>query len=258
MQKQSLYLVIGIIIVAVAAVTIITLYESETQIEDVLALYRNDVQYSRVTISYPLNDTLFPPEIIPPNFHWEDANSTSDTWLITIKFQDDQGRMNFIVQESQWTPKTEDWETIKKRSIEKQASVTILGFNPRSRRKILSEGQISIKTSADPVGAPLFYREVNLPFIDAVKDPSRIRWRFGTISSPKQPPIILEGLPVCGNCHSFSADGKVFGMDVDYGFIRYHGCLRTNASRHQRYHNLERLQKTRRRTDLRTVFSGLS
>jgi len=62
----------------------------------------------------------------------------------------------------------------------------------------------------------LFYREVNLPFVDAVKDPSRIRWRFGSISSPNRPPIILKNLPVCGNCHSFSADGRILAMDVDY------------------------------------------
>ncbi len=228
MQKQSVYLVIGMIIVAIAAVTIITLYAPGPQIEDILALYRDPptagienpallgAQYSSLAIRYPLNETLFPPEITPPAFHWEDANSTSDTWLITIKFQDEQGRMNFIVQESQWTPKTEDWETIKERCMEKQALLTILGVNRRSRGKILSQGQISIKTSEDSVGAPLFYREVNLPFIDAVKDPSRIRWRFGAISSPKQPPVILENLPVCGNCHSFSTDGKVLGMDVDY------------------------------------------
>ena len=65
------------------------------------------------------------------------------------------------------------------------------------------------------MGAPLFYREVNLPFIDAVKDPSKIRWRFGPISSP-QPPVVLTSLPVCGNCHSFSPDGRTAGMDVDY------------------------------------------
>ncbi len=225
MHKPALYLVIGISIASIAAIAIITLYESRPQIEDILALYRDDAQYSSLAIGYPLNDTLFPPEIIPPAFHWEDANSTSDTWLLTIKFQDadtqasaghDNNRMNFIVHESRWTPKTEDWETIKKRSMEKQALVTILGVNRRSRGKILSAGQISIKTSADPVAAPLFYREVNLPFIDAVKDPSRIRWRFGTISLPQQPPVVLENLPVCGNCHSFSADGKVIGMDVDY------------------------------------------
>ena len=28
--------------------------------------------------------------------------------------------------------------------------------------------------------------------------------------------MVLENLPVCGNCHSFSADGATLGMDVDY------------------------------------------
>ncbi|MDH7502653.1 MAG: hypothetical protein QHJ82_08080, partial [Verrucomicrobiota bacterium] len=64
--------------------------------------------------------------------------------------------------------------------------------------------------------SPFFYREVNLPFKDAVKDPSKIRWRFGSIDSGKPPPIVLENLPVCGNCHSFTRDGQFLAMDVDY------------------------------------------
>jgi len=238
MRKPAVYLIMGVSIVAVVVVILIALYLPGPRIENILALYKHDAEYNSLTIRYPLNETLFPPEIVPPTFHWEDANSTSDTWLITIKFQDDQGRMNpvrnskggentgqrakisnrmnFLVQETQWTPEPTQWEAIKKRSLENHAVVTILGVNRWSRGKILSAGRISIKTSKDQVGAPLFYREVNLPFIDAVKDPSQIRWRFGVISSPQQPPIVLEKLPVCGNCHSFSADGKVFAMDVDY------------------------------------------
>lgn len=246
MRKPALYLVMGISIVAVVVVILIALYLPGPQIENILALYRDDAKYNSLTIRYPLNETLFPPEIVPPTFHWEDANSTSDTWLITIKFQDDEGRdpalreprmnpvrnskegentdskakisngMNFLVREPQWTPGADKWEVIKKRSLEKQAVVTILGVNRWSRGEILSAGGISFKTSKDPVGAPLFYREVNLPFVDAVKDPSHIRWRFGVISSPQQPPVVLEKLPVCGNCHSFSADGKILAMDVDY------------------------------------------
>jgi tetratricopeptide (TPR) repeat protein len=54
--------------------------------------------------------------------------------------------------------------------------------------------------------------------MEAVKDPARhIRWRFGPISSKEPPPIVLDKLPVCGNCHSFSADGKTFAMEVDAG-----------------------------------------
>ena len=218
MRKLFSHFVLTIIAVAAiaAVVTLLVFYKLQPRIEDILAGYNDKTQYSGLTISYPLDGTLFPPEIVPPTFCWKDDNSQCDTWLITMKFQDDQGRLNFLTRIPSWTPQTKLWEDIKKRSLEKQAQVTILGLNHSDPRKILSGGQISIKTSKDPVGAPLFYREVNLPFVDAVKDPSRIQWRFGAISSPQQPPIILKNLPVCGNCHSFSANGQILAMDVDY------------------------------------------
>jgi tetratricopeptide (TPR) repeat protein len=181
-----------------------------------LALYRDDAEYDDLIIHYPLDETLFPPEIVPPTFRWEDGNSRSNMWLVSIEFQDNGAPMNIITRESEWTPRQQQWETIKKQSLEQDAQVTILGIKHRISTRILSAGQISIKTSKDPVGAPLFYREVNLPFIDAVKDPSNIRWRFGSISSPRQPPVVLDNLPVCGNCHSFPADGTTLAMDVDY------------------------------------------
>jgi hypothetical protein len=58
---------------------------------------------------------------------------------------------------------------------------------------------------------------VPLPFLSAVQDPSRIRWRFGSVDSEEAPPIVLQNLPVCGNCHSFADNGSVLGLDVDYG-----------------------------------------
>jgi len=69
----------------------------------------------------------------------------------------------------------------------------------------------------DPVGDSLFYREVPLPFLEAVQDPSRIRWRYGTIDLEEGRRIVLQNLPVCGNCHSFADNGSVLGLDVDYG-----------------------------------------
>jgi len=200
----------------VAAGILIFCFESEPEPDDLLAHYRDGTEYDTLTIHYPLDETLFPPEIVPPTFHWEDGNSKSNMWLVSIRFLDDENRLSFVCQESNWTPQKEQWETIKKRSMEREARITILGISHRITTRILSAGRISIKTSKDPVGAPLFYREVNLPFINAVKDPSHIRWRFGAVSSPEQPPIVLENLPVCGNCHSFPADGKTLAMDVDY------------------------------------------
>jgi tetratricopeptide (TPR) repeat protein len=207
---------VGIAAVIGIAVMLIFSYIDNIHIKNILAVYQEEAEYDGLTILYPLDETLFPPEIVSPAFRWKDDSPESDIWLVTIKFQDDRGRMNFITSRQKWKPKAKTWDEIKKRSLEKEAEVTILGASSSSPRKIISGNRISISTSRDKVGSPIFYREVDLPFVDAVKDPSRIRWRFGAISSPKQPPVVLEKLPVCGNCHSFCKSGKTLAMDVDY------------------------------------------
>jgi tetratricopeptide (TPR) repeat protein len=218
MRKSVIYLLIAVsaVVATIVVIALVATRKSALTAEDILAGYQDEAQYSGLTISYPLNDTLFPPEITAPTFRWKDDTSKSQTWLITFKFRDDKPQLNFLTHTPQWTPKSRDWEAIKKRSLEEEAQVTILGVNVSKPVSIVSQGRISIKTSRDEVGAPLFYREVNLPFVDAVKDPSHIRWRFGAISSPQQPPVVLQNLPVCGNCHSFCKDAKTLAMDVDY------------------------------------------
>ncbi len=182
----------------------------------VLAALAQATPARAVVIEYPLDGTLFPPEISAPTIRWRDEDFHSDLWLVTLEFVDGQGRIDCFSRQPEWRPEPAVWEQIKSRSLDKPATVTIVGVSREAPSKILSAGHVAIRTSSDEVGAPLFYREVNLPFADAVKDPSTIRWRFGAISSQERPPVVLEKLPVCGNCHSFSADGAVLGMDIDY------------------------------------------
>jgi tetratricopeptide (TPR) repeat protein len=213
---RHFFLSAALLTVVAAAILAVAWYWRRPSAEVILAAYRGAAHDDGLMIEYPRDETLFPPEIAAPAFRWIELNVRSDMYLVTIEFPDDQERMNFFTREPEWTPEAAAWETIKKRSLEKEATVTILGVKRRAPGRILSASHVRIKTSKDEVGAPLFYREVPLPFIEAVKDPSRIRWRFGTISSAQQPPIVLEKLPVCGNCHSFSADAAILGMDVDY------------------------------------------
>jgi tetratricopeptide (TPR) repeat protein len=178
----------------------------------------------RVVIEYPLEGTLFPPEISAPTVRWRDENDSANLWLVTIEFSDGGGRINDFARKGgfetrpycEWRPRPRVWEEIKRRSVPGPAVVTVVGVNRQAPGEALSAGRVTIRTSSDQVGAPLFYREVNLPFVDAVRDPSTIRWRFGSVSAVEPPPVVLENLPVCGNCHSFSADGAVLGMDIDY------------------------------------------
>ena len=155
-----------------------------------------------LSITYPFDGSLFPPEIIPQTFRWNDENSGADSWLIKIEFVDNNDPLIFNSKTMEWTPKRVIWETIKKRSLKKEATVTIKGIkksfigNFLSRNKAISENSIMISTSVDSVGAPIFYRDVVLPFDFALMRMDLIKWRLGDISKNERPRLIFEKLPL--------------------------------------------------------------
>jgi len=219
MSRRRLIYFAGGIAVAVVAVAVLWFAfnrERPLQADMVLAAYDPSSPPGGLSVQYPFDGAVFPPEIPPPTFRWEDSNAEADAWLVNIEFSEASEAISGESLNRQWTPSESQWETIRRQSQASRAEVTVLGVRRARQNRVLSSARISISTSADDVGAPIFYREVNLPFRDAVNDPSQIRWRFGDVSSRRQPPVVLKNLPVCGNCHSFSADGKVLGMDVDY------------------------------------------
>jgi len=217
MRKTVAYPVAGTaIVVCIAVGSLVGIYGRAPRADDLLAAYAGRAHCAVIRIVYPLDGTLFSPEIVPPTVRWEDENEGVSRWLVHVEVADGGPAIDCLRRERQWTPGTQDWERIKQASIEKEARVLVLGVKLGLRADVVSAAAVGVRTSRDEVGAPLFYREVNLPFIDAVTDPSKIRWRFGSISSPEPPPVILTGLPVCGNCHSFTRDGRTLAMDVDY------------------------------------------
>jgi Flp pilus assembly protein TadD/Tol biopolymer transport system component len=201
-----------------------------------------------ISIDYPLDGSIFPPGITPPTFLWRDA--AADTWQIDIVFAGksapihveakvERMRTGVIDRESvsntnelpkltpqqaaswTWTPDNELWQAIQSHSVESPATVTITGY--ANTRGAVSQARISIVTSADPVGAPIFYRDVPLmPSAGAngtvqPLSPAAIhliRWRLRDITQA-QSRTVLTNMPTCANCHSFSRDGKTMGIDVD-------------------------------------------
>jgi Flp pilus assembly protein TadD len=168
-------------------------------------------------IGYPQDRTLFPPDIVAPTLVWQDATEHVDRWWVVVR--DDAGAelLRAAVDGPRFRPSEADWRRIKARSSERDAEVVVAGVSRARPGAVLSSARIRIRTSKDPVSDALFYREVPLPFLTAVQDPSRIRWRYGTVDMEEGPPIVLQDLPVCGNCHSFADDGRTLGLDVDYG-----------------------------------------
>jgi tetratricopeptide (TPR) repeat protein len=205
-----------------------------------------------ITIDYPEDQSIFPPEITPPTFIWRDGEKAATTWQIDISFADGSAgiratargeRMGVgkidpdCVSETNqppkltprqaaartWTPADATWESIKKHSVAGPATVTITGFDNATLKCALSLGRVTIRTSRDPVGAPIFYRDVPLMPTETEQGvieplaPFAVRlvnWRIRNIGEARSR-LVMGNMPMCANCHSFSSDGRTLGMDMD-------------------------------------------
>ena len=206
-----------------------------------------------IAVNYPTDGALFPPDLAPPTFLWTDPTETATAWRIEIAFAGngphievwsvgerlrvgelDESLTGFVPPtlsleqqaEHTWKPDSETWTKIKKHSVRALATVWITGFRGSQTGELVSRGKVTLQTSRDPVGAPIFYRDVPLipppadqgergvikPLPDSVLP--KIKWRLKDVSSSTSK-IVMEGLPTCANCHSISTDGKTLGIDVD-------------------------------------------
>ncbi len=173
-------------------------------------------------ILYPADQTLFPPDIVAPTFLWSPGLPAPGPWEVVVTGTAGETLVRTRVEQPQWRPARDLWSEIKRASTGHDATVLVRNLGSRTDQPspvaaAATSATIRISTSTDVVGDALFYREVPLPFLKAVQDPSKIRWRYGTIDMEEGPPIVLDNLPVCGNCHSFADNGSVLGLDVDYG-----------------------------------------
>jgi tetratricopeptide (TPR) repeat protein len=201
-----------------------------------------------ITVDYPAEGSIFPPDITAPTFLWRDANPEAGEWRIEVEFADhsapikvqSQGPLMHVgevdprtVWETNklpeltpqqaashtWLPDAPTWADIKRHSVA-GATVTFTGL---ANHQEVSTGRVSIQTSKDPVGAPIFYRDVPLMPSETEKGVIKplaanavplIAWRLRSVADA-QSRVVLTGMRTCANCHSFSLDGKTLGMDLD-------------------------------------------
>jgi len=207
---------------------------------------------ARITIDYPPEGSIFPPEFPAPLFLWRDADNSATLWVIDVTFAGHSAgiraksrgeRMRIGEIDSRcvaptnkpprltpeqaaaraWTPDAATWAAIKKNSTNHRATVTITGYRNGNPDQAVSRGQVAIQTSTDPVGAPIFYRDVPLMPSETEKGVIKplaesaiplIAWRLRSVGETRSR-LLMEGIHSCVNCHSVSRDGKTMGMDVD-------------------------------------------
>jgi tetratricopeptide (TPR) repeat protein len=205
-----------------------------------------------ITVDYPLAGSVFPPEFPPPTFIWRDPSTRAKIWTVDVTFSDgaetlratshgEPMRIGEIDQRAvgptnelpkltpeqaaahTWIPDAGAWEAIKKHSAERVATLRFTGYRDASLKSAVSHGEVAIQTSKDPVGAPVFYRDVPLMPSETEKGVIKplgqkfmplLAWRVRNIGETTSR-VVMEGLHSCANCHSVSRDGKTMGMDVD-------------------------------------------
>ncbi len=120
-----------------------------------------------------------------------------------------------------WRPDTAIWSAVRQHAVERTATITIRGLAEDGTA--VSRGSMELTISHDPVGAPVFYRDVPLMPSAGEKgvikplDPNAvplIAWRMRNLAEPKSH-VVMTDLHSCANCHSFSGDGKTLGLDMD-------------------------------------------
>jgi tetratricopeptide (TPR) repeat protein len=216
------------------------------------AQHRPSAAIPPITIDYPVEGSIFPPEITPPTFLWRDAAPGAAVWRIKIAFDGAFAPMEVLSRGERlrigeidprcvartnelprlrseqmaahtWTPPPETWDAIKKFSSERPATITIAGFRDENSAELISRGKVAMQTSKDPVGAPIFYRDVPLMPSELERGVIKplatsalplVAWRLRDVGEPRSK-LLMEGLHTCANCHSFSLDGKTLAMDMD-------------------------------------------
>ncbi len=190
--------------------------ETRKIIETIMSAIDDRHEYLPILIANPLDGALFPIDIASPIIEWKDADSGASLWLARITFEGKEQAVNCLTGGTSWTPDRKTWELIKEHSLNGRAVLSVFGIDTEDGITIAGMGRVSFAISGDSVGAPILYLQMPLPFAFANAHPDRFRWLLADLSSCEKPPVVLDNMPVCGNCHSFSRDGKVMGMDVDY------------------------------------------
>jgi hypothetical protein len=185
-------------------------------IDSLLENLNPEASYPEIEILNPLDNSVFPPEMASPFFKWKDNYDHADGWIIQIRFRSDQESIHIHCKDPQWIPAKEIWETMKQNSFDSPARITIMGFQQLPVLKIVSMGMVRIRTAHDPVGASIMFRRVPPSFSYANEHPELMEWCFADIASYEEPPVIMSHQPFCASCHTFSRNGEILGMDMDY------------------------------------------
>jgi len=204
------------------------------------------------TIDYPKDGAIFPPDFAAPTILWHDSARRADRWRAEWAFPNggpalatpvDAGpppageidprcisTTNAVYTPTPYQasalafrPSREVWASVLRGARAGPVELTLVGWRDGDASHPSASGRVRFSVSSDPVGAPVFYRDVPLmpsASKDGVISPldktaqPLIQWRLKDLARDDSR-IVMHDIPTCANCHSFPSDGKTLAMDLD-------------------------------------------
>lgn len=175
---------------------------AEAGFEDVMA---------ELDIMEPATGAVYPVDLAAPLFHWQ--GPSTGRWLLKVTATGLDRPFYMAAFGNPWVPPGQDWDQIKALAPDRPLELTVFQL---AGRRAVARGTVRFTVSPIPLACRVVYQELPVPFGYAEKHVDQFRWRSLRPGATTPPATVLEKVPYCANCHTFSPDGAVFGLDMDY------------------------------------------
>ena len=163
-----------------------------------------------LTIVEPRPGAVLPANAAAPCITW-----VSNSSAVLVQIMGGQTRARAICTQLSWVPDREIWDRVRRAAIGSRITIDVAPLGGEDGRSILAGNSTFVVMDHKELHHPIAYLQLPVPFRTAKRHPGLATWRAARVSDPDEPPAFMTDLPVCANCHAYSADGTSMLLDMD-------------------------------------------
>ncbi|HUV39927.1 MAG TPA: hypothetical protein VMY39_09955, partial [Planctomycetota bacterium] len=183
-------------------------------------VYREKRLPRDLTLTYPVDNALFPPNLCSPFVEWSDARN--NLWEVTLSVPGTDFERKFLSRTCRRRIPDDAWDAVKSLAVDRHAELTVRGVevsddDRKLRDTVHVSATVRLSVSRDPADSAVVYRLVDPPFARYKTPDIYVR-----DLREKEPRVFLRSRrEYCFNCHTFSRKSGTAGKLVFQ--VRYMG-----------------------------------
>jgi len=172
-----------------------------------------------LTITYPPDGAVFPPNLCSPFIEWGDVNN--DLWQVTVAIPNSSVSWTYLTASCRWRIPDDVWAKLTNTYRNGTVHLAVKGVKRsglwgKGRAAVHRSKVVTFRISKDRADNAVVYRLVDPPFVNK-KTPDM----FVRDIRQREPRLFLDARRTyCLNCHTFSSKTGVtgkLGLQVRYG-----------------------------------------